>query len=73
MKTKLRVPAGLFGRVKRHVARNQSGSVNEFIVDAVTAYVRDIEREAIDDSFAGMAHDERYRREALRILKEFGG
>ena len=69
----LRVPRQFYKRAKRQVERKQTGSVNDFVVKAVTAYVKAVERKEIDDSFSGMAHDKGYQREALRIVEEFGG
>jgi Arc/MetJ-type ribon-helix-helix transcriptional regulator len=69
----LRLPRQFYERVKRQVEREQMGSVNDFIVNAVIVYAKAVERKAIDDSFSGMAHDKQYQREALRIVKEFGG
>jgi hypothetical protein len=45
--------------------------VNDFIVNAVAAYVRAVERKAIDDAFRGMADDKQYQREALMIAEQF--
>jgi len=47
--------------------------VNDFIVRAVAAYVRAMERRAIDEAFRGMAEDKNYQREAQRISEEFAG
>jgi hypothetical protein len=68
----LRLPRRLYERAKLLVKEHQTGSVNEFIVKAVAAYLKAIDRKVIDDAFAGMANDEEYRREALRIVEEFG-
>lgn len=69
----LRVPRQFYEGVKRRVEREQAGSVNDFIVKAVKAYVKGVERKAIDESFSGMAHDKGYQCEALHIVEEFGG
>ena len=69
--TTLRLPRELYEQAKVLVERGKQGSVNDFIVAALSAYVRALERKAIDDAFRGMASDKQYQRETLRILKEF--
>ncbi len=71
LQTTLRLPKQLYARVKSHVQRDQAISVNEFIVNALSAYLRAVERKAIDDAFLGMAADRQYQREALTIAEQF--
>lgn len=71
MQTTLRLPRRLYERIKGHVGRKQRGSVNDFIVKALAAYMRAVERKAIDDAFRGMADDKQYQREALLIVEQF--
>jgi hypothetical protein len=71
VQTTLRLPKRLYERAKQHVDQEQTGSLNEFIVSALTAYLRAVERKAIDEAFAAMANDEPYRREALKIAEQF--
>jgi Arc/MetJ-type ribon-helix-helix transcriptional regulator len=71
LQTTLRLPKQLYERIKSHVQRDQTVSVNEFIVNALAAYVRALERKAIDDAFLGMADDKQYQREALAIAEQF--
>jgi Arc/MetJ-type ribon-helix-helix transcriptional regulator len=71
LQTTLRLPKQLYERIKSHVQRGQTVSVNEFIVNALAAYVRAVERKAIDDAFLGMADDQQYQREALMIAEQF--
>lgn len=71
LQTTLRLPKQLYERVKNYVERDQTSSVNEFIVNALAAYVRAVERKAIDDAFLGMADDKQYQREALLIAEQF--
>ena len=71
LQTTLRLPRQLYERVKSHVRRDQAVSVNEFIVNALSAYVRAVERKTIDDAFLGMADDKQYQREALTIAEQF--
>jgi hypothetical protein len=71
MQTTLRLPRKLYEQAKLFVEQGKTGSVNDFIVNALTAYMRAMERKAIDDAFIGMAGDKQYQREALRIAEEF--
>jgi hypothetical protein len=71
MQTTLRLPRKLYEQAKHLVERESTGSVNDFIVNALAAYMRAIERKAIDDAFIAMAGDKQYQREALRIAEEF--
>jgi Arc/MetJ-type ribon-helix-helix transcriptional regulator len=71
LQTTLRLPKHLYESIKSHVQRDQTVSVNEFIVNALAAYVRAVERKAIDDAFLGMADDRQYQREALMIAEQF--
>jgi hypothetical protein len=71
LQTTLRLPRPLYERVKSRVEQDKTGSVNDFIVTALAAYVRAVERRAIDDAFRGMANDKQYQREALLIADQF--
>lgn len=71
MQTTLRLPRQLYERAKLFVESGSKGSVNELIVNALTAYIRAMERKVIDDAFRPMATDKLYRREALRLSEQF--
>jgi Arc/MetJ-type ribon-helix-helix transcriptional regulator len=71
LQTTLRLPKQLYERIRSHVQRDQTLSVNEFIVNALATYVRAVERKAIDDAFLGMADDKQYQRDALAIAEQF--
>jgi hypothetical protein len=71
VQTTLRLPERLYAQAKAFVEGQASGSVNELIVNALTAYLRAVERRAIDDAFKPMAVDAAYHREALKIAREF--
>jgi hypothetical protein len=71
VQTTLRLPRQLYERAKGHVEREQTGSVNDFIVAALKAYVKAVERKVIDDAFSAMAVDKQYQREALSIAEQF--
>lgn len=69
----LRLERQLYERAKWHARRERADGINDFLVNAIAARVRGLERETIDRAFSAMAHDEQYQREALRIVEEFGG
>jgi hypothetical protein len=71
VQTTLRLPRPLYERAKLFVDRGSQGSVNELIVNALTAYVRALERRAIDDAFRPMATDSQYQREARDVAEQF--
>lgn len=73
VKMTLSLPRHLHERVRRQVEREDTSSVNDFIVTALATYVEAVERRALDDAFCGMARDKQYQREALCIVQEFGG
>ncbi len=69
--TSLRLPETLYARAKEAVEAGATGSVNELLVKALTAYLRALERRAIDEAFKPMAEDAVYQREALKIAEQF--
>ena len=71
VQTTLRLPRQLYERAKQFVDRGNKRSVNDLIVNALTAYVRAMERRAIDDAFRPMATDKQYQHEALRLAEQF--
>lgn len=71
VQTTLRLPRQLYERAKLFVENGSKGSVNDLIVNALTAYVRAMERKAIDDAFRPMTADKHYQREALRVAEQF--
>jgi hypothetical protein len=71
--TTLRLPRTLYDHAKRIAELEQFRNVGDFIVNVVASHVRALERQAIDDAFRGMADDQEYQLEALRVVEEFGG
>jgi hypothetical protein len=61
----------LYERAKKAVDAGKTGSINELLVRALTAYLRALERKAIDQAFEPMAADTAYRKEALKIAAQF--
>ena len=65
------MPEGLYESAKKAVEAGATNSVNELLVKALTAYLRALERRAIDQAFQPMANDRAYRREAVKLAEEF--
>src|ERR1700687_3131295 len=70
VQTTLRLPRQLYERAKQFVDGGNKRSVNDLIVNALTAYVSAMERRAMDDAFRPMAKDKQYEREALRLAEK---
>jgi hypothetical protein len=71
VQTTLRLPRQLYEQAKLFVESERKSSVNDLIVNALAAYIRAMERKAIDEAFRPMATDKRYRREAVRLAEHF--
>ncbi len=75
--TTVRLPAKIYEQAKsivEHHAKEASSpylSLNDFIVTAVSAYVKLCKRKQIDAAFAGMAEDADYQEEAKLMAGEF--
>ncbi len=71
VQTTLRLSRQLYERAKLFVDGGSQGSVNDLMVNALTAYVRALERKTIDDAFRPMATDRQYQREARGLAEQF--
>lgn len=74
--TTIRLPSRMYDQVKsvvEHQKKETSGSLslNDFIVSAITAYLKMYERRKIDAAFADMAEDANYQEEAILLVEEF--
>jgi len=65
------LPDSLYETTKRAVKAGAADSINELLVKALTAYLRALERKAIDEAFQPMAKDAVYRQDALKLAEEF--
>lgn len=66
--TAVRIPQPLYEEAKRF-AKNQT--VGEFVADSLKEKLRRLRKARIDEAFAGMAEDEKYQAETLKISREF--
>jgi len=73
VQTTLRVPKPLYEQARSLVEANLSAAenINDFIVNAIRAYVKVWQRKQIDAAFAGMVEDADYQKEALMIAADF--
>ena len=75
--TTVRLPVRIYDQAKsivEHQAKEASPSylsLNDFIVTAVSAYLKLCKRSQIDAAFAGMAEDAHYQKEARLMAEEF--
>jgi predicted CopG family antitoxin len=67
--TTVRIPQELYEEAKRLAAENES--VGELIAESLKEKLRRIRKQRIDESFAGMATDESYQAETLKVSREF--
>jgi metal-responsive CopG/Arc/MetJ family transcriptional regulator len=70
-RTTLDLPRDLAERMQRLIDNGAARSRNALIVAALEAYVRAIERRAIDAQFEGLATDLDYRQLMLQVEAEF--
>ena len=71
VRTSLDIPQGLQRRIRKAVQRGVVRSQNALIVQAVEAYLAQLERDEIDAQFAAMEHDESYQALHRQIETEF--
>ena len=74
--TTVRLPRRVYEQAKCVVENEKRGlgpvvSMNDFIVRAVTAYLKMYKRREIDAAFAAMAEDADYQKEASLLAEEF--
>jgi len=69
----VRIPRALYDEVRGVVRQRQTtaDNINDFVVNALRAYVKLLERHRIDAEFAAMAIDAEYQKEAAAIAEEF--
>jgi hypothetical protein len=74
--TTIRLPLPVYEQAKCVVAKERGAStgtisINDFIVNAIKAYLKMIKRRQIDAAFAGMAEDADYQKEATLLAEDF--
>jgi len=67
------MPVKLYDEARKFVDRDlvQADNINDFFVAAICAYVKLLHRKQVDQSFAKMAEDVEYQKEAKLIEEEF--
>jgi hypothetical protein len=73
VQTTLRLPKPLYEQAKAYVRRGATAAatMNDFIVAALRAYTKVLERKSIDAAFRHMAEDAAYQKESQLISEEF--
>jgi metal-responsive CopG/Arc/MetJ family transcriptional regulator len=71
VRTTLALPAELLAEADRVVRSGGARSRNELVARAIVRELAAIERQVVDASFARMAKDVEYQREAEQIMAEF--
>lgn len=74
--TTVRLPRPVYEQAKCVVAKEKGkagavASMNDFIVLAITSYLKMYKRRQIDAAFAAMAEDADYQKEASLLAEEF--
>jgi hypothetical protein len=69
--TTVRMPKHVFETAKRIAVRHEASSFNEFVIQAIEEKIRRLSEAAIDASFAQMATDPDYQRDATGLAREF--
>lgn len=71
--TTVRLPKRLYEEARSVVAQGESHarSLNDLLVDALKARLKQLRRARIDAEFAGMRTDTRYQRESTAIAEQF--
>jgi hypothetical protein len=74
--TTVRIPLPVYDQARCVLETERGGkgasvSLNDFIVTAITAYLKMHRRKQIDSAFAGMSEDADYQREATLLSEEF--
>lgn len=71
VRTTVRLPRPLYDQARQFVEQDDTETINDFFVAAISAYVNLLRRKQIDEAFSGMAEDVHYQKEAERIDEDF--
>lgn len=69
--TAVRIPQRLYEEARSLVGQQSKGALTELIADSLRERLRALRKQRIDEAFAGMASDEKYQKETMKIAKEF--
>jgi hypothetical protein len=67
--TTVRIPQPLYEEAKAFAGKDVT--VSEFVAESLKEKLRRLRKERIDEAFSGMATDEKYQAETLKIAREF--
>lgn len=71
VRTTIDIPQQLWKKVKAMIKDRNMKSQNTFIIQALEAYLQQLEEAWIDEEFTRINRDERYKSLNLQIAKEF--
>ena len=73
VQTTLRLPKPLYEQAKAYVSKGTTAAetINDFIIAAIQAYIKILQRRSIDAEFSHMAEDVNYQKESQLIAEEF--
>lgn len=71
VRTTIDIPQHLWERVKAVIKNGEMKSQNSFIIQALEVYLEHLEEARIDEQFARMKNDEKYKAVNLQIVQEF--
>ena len=67
--TTVRIPQGLYEEAKGFATQEET--VGELIAESLKEKLRKLRKQRIDQAFAGMATDEKYQAETIKVSREF--
>ncbi len=70
-RTTVDIPRHLWERVRRAIKNSEVKSQNAFIVRALERYLEELEEALIDEEFARMKSDEKYKALNIQMAEEF--
>ena len=73
VRTTVDLPRDLLDRSRNIVARKLAKNQNGMFTAALAEYLDLLDQQAIDDQFAGMAHDVSYQELNRQLVEEFAG
>ena len=73
VQTTLRLPKPLYEQAKMFVSQGATAAetINDFIIAAIQAYTKVLQRRSIDAAFECMAEDPSYQKQSQLIAEEF--